>query len=184
MHIRLVGGLGAGILALLLTGCSSSASSSSTTAKASTTSTTTSTTGATTDTTGASSAQELGTQFADAVEGGSPASFCTTYAVPSQVSECTGDVTSGKVSFKDLKVGDVTVQGSQAVITLTGTACEGSQCVSNSDPNAATDPESAVYAGSTFAEAFATANNPNSQNSSPFVVAGIQQGGAWYASGF
>ena len=97
---------------------------------------------------------------------------------------CTGDFTSGQVSFKDWKVGDVTVQGSQALITYTGTVCQGSQCVSNSDPKAATTPASAAYAGSSFADAFATANDPNSQNSTPFVAAAVQQGGKWFASGF
>ena len=76
------------------------------------------------------------------------------------------------------------MQGDQAIVTFTGTACQGSQCVSNSDPNAATAPSSAYYAGADFAAAFATANNPSSQNSSPFVAAAVQQDGRWYASGF
>ena len=76
------------------------------------------------------------------------------------------------------------VQGTQAVITFTGTACSGAQCMSNSDPTAATNPNSAAYAGPTFAAAFATADDPNSQHSSPFVAAAVAQGGAWYASGF
>jgi hypothetical protein len=94
------------------------------------------------------------------------------------------DLSQGGTTLKDWKVGNVTVQGDQAVITFTGTACQGSQCVSNSDPNAATNPESAVYAGSSFAETFAAANDPNSQNNSPFIAAAVLQGGTWYASGF
>jgi hypothetical protein len=175
MQTRILGGLSAGLIALVFAGCSSSSSSPSTT-------TTTSTTAPAPAVSGASSPRVLGTQFATAFH--SPAKFCTTYAVPSQVSGCTGDLSHGGVSLKDWKVGNVTVQGNQAVITFTGTACQGSQCVSNSDPNAATDPESAVYAGSTFAETFATANDPNSQNNSPFIAAAVQQGGTWYASGF
>ena len=92
----------------------------------------------------------------------------------------TADFTGGKATFKDWAVGDVTVQGDQAVITFTGTACQGGQCVSNSDPKAATNSASAIFAGSTFAEAFATADNPNSQNSPPFVAAAVQQRG-WRA---
>jgi hypothetical protein len=88
------------------------------------------------------------------------------------------------VTIKDWAVGNVTVQGDQAVVTFTGTDCQGSQCVSNSDPNAATASSSAFYAGPDFAAAFAAANNPNSPTSSPFVAAAVQQDGRWYASGF
>ncbi len=178
MRTRILGGTGAVALALVLTGCSSSSASPTTT-------TTTSTTvAAATTTSGASTAQELAAKTAEALMGGSASKFCVSYAVESQVSSCTSDISSSGVTFKDWKVGAVTVQGDQAVITFTGTTCQGSTCVSNSDPNAATDPESAAYAGSSFAETFATANNPNSENGSPFVAAAVQQNGAWYASGF
>jgi hypothetical protein len=100
------------------------------------------------------------------------------------VSSCTGDLGQAGGSLKDWKVGNVTIDAGQAVITFTGTACQGSQCVSNSDPNAATNPESAVYAGSSFAATFAVANDPSNQNNSPFVAAAVEQSGRWYASGF
>jgi hypothetical protein len=177
MNSRILGGLSAGLIALLLAGCSSSSSSPPTT-------TTTSTTLPATAVSGAGSPRDLGVQYADALKMGA-AKFCTTYALPSQVSECSGDLSQlTGASLKGFKVGAVAVQGDQAVISFTGTACAGSQCVSNSDPNGATDPESAVYVGSSFAELFAAANNPNSQSNSPFIGAGVQQGGRWYASGF
>ena len=178
--------MGTGLVALLLAGCSSSSSSSTTTKPTASTTTTvaaTSTTGAAA-TTGAASAQDLATAFVTAVAGSSPASFCTTHAVPGQVSSCTSAAAGSGTTFKGWAVGDVTFQGDQAVITYTGTVCQGGQCISNSDPEAATNPSSAVYAGATSAAAFATADDPNSQNSSPFVAAGVQQSGRWYASGF
>ena len=174
MQRRIVGGFSAGVLVLLLAGCSSATSSPTTT--------TTSTTEPATAVSGASSPEKLGAQFAGSLH--APTKFCTTYAVPSQVPACTSDLSQGGVSLKNWKVGHVTVLGDQAVITFTGTACQGSQCVSNSDPNAATDPESAMYAGSSFAATFAAANDPNNQNNSPFIAAAVQQGGTWYASGF
>ena len=189
MRTRIVDGLIAGAAAVALAGCSSSYSTPSTTA-ASTASTTTSTATSTTTAgpaahpTGAPSAQDLAAEFVTATSSPAPATFCTTYALPSEVATCTKDFTGFGVTFKQWAVGDVTVQGTQAVITYTGSACSGSQCVSNSDPQGATDPESAAYAGSTFDAAFATANDPNSPNSTPFVAAAVEQDGAWYASGF
>lgn len=184
MKAQLLGGMAAGVLALTLAGCSSSATSTPTTVKSSTSTTSTSTTLPATTTTGASSPEVLANQFVAAIQSKNTSAFCTTYAVPDQVSACAGDFSSGGVSFKDWKVGVVSTQGMQAVISFTGTACQGSQCVSNSDPKSATDPESSAYVGSSFDALFAAANDPNSQNSSPFLAAAVQQGGAWYASGF
>jgi hypothetical protein len=176
MKTRILGGLSGALIALALAGCSSSSSSSTTT-------TTTSTTLPATGVSGASSPRALGAVYAGALKDG--AKFCTAYALPAQVSGCTADLSQATgASLKGFKVGAVAVQGSQAVITFTGTACAGGQCVSNSDPNAGTNPESAVYGGSTFAELFAAANDPNSANDSPFIAAAVQQGGRWYASGF
>ena len=70
------------------------------------------------------------------------------------------------------------IQGNQAIIKFTGTVCQGAQCVSNTDPSVGTAD------GTSFAEAFATANNVNSPNSTPFVNAAVLQNGRRYVTGF
>jgi len=72
----------------------------------------------------------------------------------------------------------VDVQGSQAILNITGSICQVCQCQSNTDPNVGT------VSGTSSGDAFAGANNPNGQNGSPFVVAAVRQNGDWYASGF
>jgi hypothetical protein len=183
MRTRILGGLGVGLLTLTLAGCSSSSSSPTTTAKTAAAAST-STTSQFSAATGASSAQELANRFAAAANGGSLASFCAHCAVPSQVTTCAGDFSGGQVTVKNWRVGEVTVQGPHAVITNTGTACAGSRCISNSDPKAASNPNSAAYAGTTFVDAFVAANDLNSQTSTSFVAAAVLQIGEWYASGF
>ena len=180
MRKRILGVLGASVVVLVLAGCSSSSSPPTSTTTPPPAST--STTKPATATSGASSPQALGTMFATAFQ--SPATFCTAYAAPSQVAKCSTDLIHVGVTLKNWEVGNVSVQGDQAVITFTGTSCQGTQCGSNSDPNATTNPESPFFVGTTFAETFAGANDPNSQNSSPFIAAAVQQDGRWYASGF
>jgi hypothetical protein len=117
MNTWILGGLSAALIAIALAGCSSSSSSSTTT-------TTTSTTLPAAGVSGASSPRALGVVYAGALKNG--AKFCTAYALPAQVSDCTADLSQAKgASLKGFKVGAVAVQGTQAVITFTGTACSG-----------------------------------------------------------
>jgi len=188
MTRRIIGATALGVIGLALAGCSSSSGSSTTTTTSSSGSSTpgatgstgtTATTGSTPASTGSASAKDVGTAYITLSTGSDPTAFCK-YAVPDQVSACQTDLTpSGTpLKFNNMALGTVDVQGSQAVINITGSFCQGGQCQSNSDPNVATS------GGTSFSDAFAAANDPNSQDGSPFVIAAVLQNGAWYASGF
>lgn len=116
--------------------------------------------------------------------------FCA-LAAPGQGAKCTSDTASAGtlVTFQHVAIGTVDVVGDKAVVTLTGTICQvgqspstqgtqGSQCQTNSTPNAVTRNRQ------TFVQGFANADDPASRNGSPFVTALVQQDGRWYASGF
>jgi hypothetical protein len=182
MSKRLVGGAVLAFVGLALAGCSSSSTSATTTtaaAKATTTTSTTSTTvAAPAGTTGAATPQDIGTAFLAAIQSSDPSSFCDSYVVSDQVSNCKSDVSQSGSTFKGMAMGQVQVDGSQAIVNITGTICQGAQCASNSDPN------SAMSDGTSFSDAFAAANDPNDSNSSPFVAAAVLVNGRWYASGF
>ena len=182
MNRRIIGGAVFAVIGLALAGCSSSSGSSTTTTAASSGSSTTGatgTTGGTAASAGAASAKDLGTAFITFSTGSDPTAFCK-YAIPDQVSACKSDLTpSGTpLKFNNLALGTVDVQGSQAILNITGSICQGGQCQSNTDPNVGTSD------GTSFSDAFAAANDPTSQNGSPFVVAAVLQNGVWYASGF
>lgn len=182
MKVRLVGGAMLALVGVALAGCSSSSSSATTT-----TPTTTGGSGATTSSApapasvGAASPRDLGTAWLAAVATPHPESFCA-YAAPGQAASCMSTLTvpagQSAPTYKNAAVGNVVTQQNQAIINFTGTVCQGAQCVSNTDPSVGTAD------GTSFAEAFATANNPNSPNSTPFVNAAVLQNGRWYASGF
>ena len=182
MSKRLVGGAALAFVGLALAGCSSSSTSATTTtaaAPATTSTTTTSTTAAApAATTGGATPQDVATAFIAALQTPDPSTFCATYAVSDQVSSCKSDLSQAGATAKGLAVGNVQIEGNQAVVNITGTFCQGAQCASNSDPNAA------MSDGTSFSDAFATANDPNSANASPFSAAAVLVNGRWYASGF
>ena len=181
MSKRLVGGAALAFVGLALAGCSSSSTSATTTtaaATATTSTTTSTTTSAPAATTGGATPQDVATAFIAALQTPDPSSFCATYAVSDQVSSCKSDLSQAGSTAKGLAVGNVQIDGNQAVINITGTFCQGAQCASNSDPNAA------MSNGTSFSDAFATANDPNSANASPFSAAAVLVNGRWYASGF
>jgi hypothetical protein len=172
-------------LGITLAACSSSSTASTTTTTAAKSTTTTTAAKSTTTTTsagghGLSSPQAVGAAFVTAINTKNFAGFCA-IAAPGQEGACTNTIaglTSGAATLSNWALGTVTTQGDQAIINFTGTACAGEQCASNGDVN------SAQSDGSTFAKAFAVANNSNDPNSSPFATAAVRVNGAWYASGF
>jgi hypothetical protein len=151
--------------AIALAGCSSSSSSSPT----STSSTSTTTT---------NSPQALAAELVEKLNANDLNAVCT-LALPSEKAACASGATtmaSNDGTYKNLVLGKVHVDGPQAVLSMTGSACAGSVCDSN------TDPDGAFSKGQSFAEAFSSANAAHT--GSPFYVPLIQQGGTWYVSGF
>ncbi|HEY5109194.1 MAG TPA: hypothetical protein VII96_06240 [Acidimicrobiales bacterium] len=182
MGKRIIGGTILTVVGLALAGCSSSTTTSTTTSTAAKSATTTTSGSSTSNASeGAASPQDLGTAYLAVLSSPDPGSFCT-FAVPSQVANCKTAFTTpagqAAPTFKGMAVGSVDIQGSKAIVNLTGTTCMGAQCISNTDPKVGTAD------GTSFDEAFSTADNPNSPNSTPFVVAAVMQNGRWYASGF
>lgn len=183
MNRWIPGGVMIVVVGLAIAGCSSSSSSTSTTGSQATPTTSagataTSTTESTTPPTGAATAQALGAAYVALLPTSDPGSFCTAYAVVSQVSACRMVVAGSGVTFSHMALGKVTVHGDHAVITTTGMACKGTQCITNSDANRA------MAGGTPFAAAYASADNPNSPTGSPFVGAAVRVGGRWFARGF
>lgn len=185
MNKRIPGGVMAVLVGLTLAGCSSSSSSSSTTGSPATpttsvdaATTTSTTTESASPPTGAATARALGAAYVALLPTGDPGSFCTAYAVASQVSACRMVIADSGVTFSHMALGTVTVNGDHAVITTTGTACKGTQCISNADANRA------MAGGIPFVAAYASADNPDSPTGSPFVGAAVRVGGRWFARGF
>ena len=169
------------VVGLSLAGCSSSNSSTSTTgsqAPPTTSADVATTTQPTTPPTGAATARALGAAYVALLPTGDPGSFCTGYAVASQVSACRMVLAGSGVTFSHMALGTVTVDGDHAVITTTGMACKGTQCITNTDANRA------MGGGTPFVAAYASADNPNSPTGSPFVGAAVRVGGRWFARGF
>jgi hypothetical protein len=180
MNGRLAAVIGFMCVGIGLAGCSSSSTSTSTTAAKPATTTTTTPTSTTAAGTGLATPQAVGTAFVTAINTKNFSGFCA-IAAPGQEENCTNDVSainSGQATFSNWALGTVTTQGDQAIINFTGTACSGEQCASNGDAN------SAQSDGTSFAKAFAAANNSNSSDSTPFATAAVRVNGQWYASGF
>lgn len=101
-------------------------------------------------------------------------------AVPNQQAACKANLASALsqgVRFINISLGTVTVNGTQALFVLTGTFCDStSKCLSNSDPNAATD------SGQTFAQVYASALSTTASN--PFIAPLVEENGKWYLTGF
>src|ERR1035437_6884063 len=111
-----------------------------------------------------SSAQSVASTMVSDLQQGNFSQICV-LVPPAQQVKCQSDVSQlsvQHVTFKNLALGTVTVNGDQALFETTGSVCVGSgQCTSNSDPNVA------MRDGKTFEQAYAQAVSASS--STPFI---------------
>jgi zinc-ribbon domain len=126
-----------------------------------------------------SSAQSVASTLVADLQQGNFSKICV-LALPAQQLKCNTTMSQFSVqhvTYKNLVLGTVTVNGGQALLEMTGSVCAGSgQCMSNSDPNVA------MSAGQTFQQAYAEAAAPSS--STVFSIALFKQNGTWYVTGF
>jgi zinc-ribbon domain len=125
-----------------------------------------------------SSAQSVASTVVTDLQQGNFSQLCV-LAPPAQQAKCQSDVSQMSVqhaTFTNLALGTVTVNGDQALFTMTGTACVGStgQCTSNSDPNVA------MSAGQTFQQAYA--ETVSATSSTVFIWSLVKQSGKWYVT--
>jgi hypothetical protein len=99
---------------------------------------------------------------------------------PTQQSRCMNFVTadpSNTVTYKNLALGVVTTDGTQALVAMTGHVClVNARCWSNHDINIVTD------SGQTFDQEYAM--TMGSAPSSPFMIPLFEQDRKWYLAGF
>ena len=110
---------------------------------------------------------------------GNMAEYCS-QAVPAELSSCLSEAPNSAdtpFSTKNFKLGEVVVQGSEALFVNTGTICAGGKCKSNSDPKAGLD------SGQSFKQVYALEVSPT-QSGPAWVAALVDQKGHWYLTGF
>jgi hypothetical protein len=126
-----------------------------------------------------SSAQSVASTVVADLEQGNFSQMCV-LATPAEQVKCNSALSQlsvQHVTYKNLALGTVTVNGDEALLEMTGSVCDGSgQCTSNSDPNVA------MSAGQTFEQAYAQAVSTSSPT--PFSIPLVKQNGKWYITGF
>ena len=126
-----------------------------------------------------SSAQSVAsTEVAD-LQQGNFSQICV-LALPAQQVTCQSAMSQlsvQQVTYTNLALGTVSVNGDHALVAVTGSVCVGSgQCISNSDPNVA------ISDGQTFEQAYAQAVSASPSNAWSMPL--VKQSGKWYVTGF
>ena len=104
------------------------------------------------------------------------AGYCSA-AIPAQRSACLSQFSGAAATITNFRVGEVTVEGNEALFVDTGTICVAGTCHTNADPKAGLDD------GKTFAQVYALEIS-STQVGPPWVSAMMQVGGTWYLTGF
>ncbi len=104
------------------------------------------------------------------------AGYCSA-AIPAQRSACLSQFSGAAATITNFRVGEVTVEGNEALFVNTGTICVAGTCHTNSDPKAGLDD------GKTFAQIYALEIS-STQVGPTWVSAMTHVGGTWYLTGF